>query len=46
LEIKEKAKGKDSIDSTSTLNNLASVYNYQKKYDKAIEYYSRCVEIQ
>ncbi len=37
--IKERMKGKGSIDTASTLNNFGNVYKDQGDYPKALEYY-------
>jgi hypothetical protein len=45
LEIREKIKGKDSLDVAASLNNIASVYDDQGKSDLALENYFKCLEI-
>ncbi len=46
MQIQQKVKGKDCIDSSTTLNNIAGVYYSQGDYPNAIEFYQRCLEIQ
>jgi tetratricopeptide (TPR) repeat protein len=45
LEIREKIKGKDSLDVAASLNNIAGVYDDQGKSDLALENYFKCLEI-
>ena len=46
LEIEYKVKGKGSIDTASTLNNIGLVYDSQGNYPMALENYFKCLEIQ
>ena len=39
-------KGKGSIDTALTLNNIGMVYKGQGNYSEAINYYHHCLEIQ
>ena len=39
LKMKEKVKGKGSIDTAITLNNIGNVYADRGNYPKALEFY-------
>lgn len=43
LKVKEKVKGKESIDIASTLNNIGLIYYGQGNYPLALEYYQQCL---
>jgi nephrocystin-3 len=42
LQIKQKVKGKDSIDCASTLKNIGLVFYDKGDYVKALQYYEEC----
>ena len=46
LELQERVKGKDSIETSLTLRNIGKIYSHQGNTNKALEYYYECLKIQ
>lgn len=45
LLIKEKLRGKNSMESAQSLNNIGAVYKKMGKLDEALDYYERSMSI-